>query len=69
VFRNPSTQWLEWPELTKANPLTHARLKAEPDIQGSLLKDQLDFWNELTAKYPYNIIRGAFSVDFRSKES
>ncbi|KAF7632864.1 COesterase domain-containing protein [Meloidogyne graminicola] len=55
---NPSTSALNWPSL-KDQPSQYALLNSNPKIvETALFPEKLKFWQELTEKYSFDIVKG-----------
>uniref|UniRef100_A0A914CR43 Carboxylesterase type B domain-containing protein n=1 Tax=Acrobeloides nanus TaxID=290746 RepID=A0A914CR43_9BILA len=65
---NPSTSSLQWPKLSKNHPLRYLDIKGEPEVEEPLMEERLKFWNELTEKYDFDIIRGLYKGTQRTKD-
>ncbi|KAE9552805.1 hypothetical protein FO519_003992 [Halicephalobus sp. NKZ332] len=65
---NPSTESFTWPLTTPENPFINAVIRPEPFVQDSLLKENLEFWNQLTEEYDFNIVRGIHKESRKTKD-
>jgi len=55
--QNPSTSDLTWPQISSSHPTGHLLLQPNATFNPSpLMADRLAFWNNVTAKYPFNIV-------------
>jgi hypothetical protein len=43
-------------------------VKGEPEVKEPIMEERLKFWNELTEKYDFNIIRGLYKGTQRTKD-
>ncbi|KAH7721530.1 CBN-GES-1 protein [Aphelenchoides avenae] len=54
----PSTKQIAWPRVTEGIPFEYINILPRPEVRQLLFNDRLRFWDELSAQYDYNIVRG-----------
>uniref|UniRef100_A0A914D220 Uncharacterized protein n=1 Tax=Acrobeloides nanus TaxID=290746 RepID=A0A914D220_9BILA len=65
--KNPSTRTLKWDSFNK-DKLNYMKFTLEPHMENGLKLDQLNFWNQLSQEYSFDIVRGIDKETLLSKD-